>query len=295
MRLRRARRSGPVQRRRLRQARGLARPDRGGRRRRAAATGAQPPRRRPAAARGARAPAAHGRGGASKPIPPVPARISPRRESSSATRCRSCASSRAGSIPPSSPTAASAAPSRRSPTARRCRWRSRTCPRSACPSRSRPRRTTSIAEAITNVAKHAEATHVAVSVRRDDGRVLVRGRRRRHRRRRPGAGSGLHGLADRVEALHGQLRVDSPRAAVRAWRRDPGRAELPLNAAGCGCPRPSLLPTPVWSSLLLLLGVPRQPVSRRGRLPEARRHGGHAQTGSTPETDIVGRVSRGPV
>jgi len=30
-----------------------------------------------------------------------------------------------------------------------------------------------IAEAIANVAKHAHASHVAVSVRRDDGRVVV--------------------------------------------------------------------------------------------------------------------------
>ena len=67
-----------------------------------------------------------------------------------------------------------------------------------------------IAEAITNVAKHAEATHVSVSVRRDDRRVLVRVADDGIGGAEPGAGSGLHGLADRVEALHGQLRVDSP-------------------------------------------------------------------------------------
>ena len=67
-----------------------------------------------------------------------------------------------------------------------------------------------IAEAITNVAKHANATHVAVSVRRDDGRVLVRVVDDGVGGADPGAGSGLHGLADRVEALHGHLRVDSP-------------------------------------------------------------------------------------
>jgi signal transduction histidine kinase len=67
-----------------------------------------------------------------------------------------------------------------------------------------------IAEAITNVAKHANATHVAVSVRRDDGRVLVRVADDGVGGADPGAGSGLHGLADRVEALHGHLSVDSP-------------------------------------------------------------------------------------
>jgi len=67
-----------------------------------------------------------------------------------------------------------------------------------------------IAEAITNVAKHAHASHVAVSVRRDDARVLVQVTDDGVGGADPGAGSGLHGLADRVEALHGHLRVDSP-------------------------------------------------------------------------------------
>lgn len=67
-----------------------------------------------------------------------------------------------------------------------------------------------IAEAITNVAKHAQASHVAVSVRRDDRRVVVRVADDGIGGANPGSGSGLHGLADRVEALHGQLHVDSP-------------------------------------------------------------------------------------
>jgi signal transduction histidine kinase/integral membrane sensor domain MASE1 len=67
-----------------------------------------------------------------------------------------------------------------------------------------------VAEAITNVAKHAHASHVAVSVRRDNGRILVRVADDGVGGADPVAGSGLHGLADRVEALHGRLRVDSP-------------------------------------------------------------------------------------
>jgi signal transduction histidine kinase len=67
-----------------------------------------------------------------------------------------------------------------------------------------------IAEAITNVAKHARASHVAVSVRRDNGRLLVHVADDGVGGADPFAGSGLHGLADRVEALHGRLRVDSP-------------------------------------------------------------------------------------
>jgi signal transduction histidine kinase len=67
-----------------------------------------------------------------------------------------------------------------------------------------------VAEAITNVAKHAHASHVAVSVRRDDGRVVVEVSDDGVGGADPVAGSGLHGLADRVEALHGRLRVESP-------------------------------------------------------------------------------------
>jgi signal transduction histidine kinase len=68
-----------------------------------------------------------------------------------------------------------------------------------------------IAEAITNVAKYADASHVSVSVRRDDVRVVVQVADDGIGGADPTAGSGLHGLADRVEALHGHFRVDSPR------------------------------------------------------------------------------------
>ena len=67
-----------------------------------------------------------------------------------------------------------------------------------------------IAEAITNVAKHAHASHVAVRVRRDDGRLFVEVADDGVGGADPVRGSGLHGLADRVEALQGHLRVDSP-------------------------------------------------------------------------------------
>ena len=60
------------------------------------------------------------------------------------------------------------------------------------------------------MAKHANASHVAVSVLRDDARVLVQVTDDGVGGADPVAGSGLHGLADRVEALHGHLRVDSP-------------------------------------------------------------------------------------
>jgi PAS domain S-box-containing protein len=68
-----------------------------------------------------------------------------------------------------------------------------------------------IAEAVTNVAKHAQASHVSVSVRRDNGRVVVDVVDDGVGGADADAGSGLHGLADRVEALHGRLHIESPR------------------------------------------------------------------------------------
>jgi PAS domain S-box-containing protein len=68
-----------------------------------------------------------------------------------------------------------------------------------------------IAEAVTNVAKHAQASHVSVSVRQDNGRVMVDVVDDGVGGADADSGSGLHGLADRVEALHGRLHIDSPR------------------------------------------------------------------------------------
>jgi signal transduction histidine kinase len=66
-----------------------------------------------------------------------------------------------------------------------------------------------VAEALTNVAKHAQAGHAEVTARIEDGTLTVQvrddgigGARR--------SGTGLIGLADRVAALDGQLRIESP-------------------------------------------------------------------------------------
>jgi signal transduction histidine kinase len=67
-----------------------------------------------------------------------------------------------------------------------------------------------IAEAVTNVAKYAQATHVEVSVRRDNGHLLVHVTDDGVGGANPAEGTGLRGLSDRVEALHGRLRVHSP-------------------------------------------------------------------------------------
>ncbi|HEV8152851.1 MAG TPA: GAF domain-containing sensor histidine kinase, partial [Solirubrobacteraceae bacterium] len=67
-----------------------------------------------------------------------------------------------------------------------------------------------VAEALTNVAKYAQATSASVSVRDRDGgmRVEVVDDGVGGAERAPG--SGLSGLADRVEALGGRLVVESP-------------------------------------------------------------------------------------
>jgi signal transduction histidine kinase len=67
-----------------------------------------------------------------------------------------------------------------------------------------------VSESLTNVAKYASASSAAVEVRLADGRLLVEivddGIGGADTRR----GSGLRGLADRVEALGGRLRIWSP-------------------------------------------------------------------------------------
>jgi signal transduction histidine kinase len=84
-----------------------------------------------------------------------------------------------------------------------------------------------IAEAITNVAKYAAASHVTVTVDQvtdctrvevtDDGTGGADST----------AGSGLRGIADRVEALNGRLQVMSPVGVGTTVR-----AQIPRTALG---------------------------------------------------------------
>ncbi|HWD84703.1 MAG TPA: GAF domain-containing protein [Solirubrobacteraceae bacterium] len=67
-----------------------------------------------------------------------------------------------------------------------------------------------IAEALTNVAKHAHAAHAEVMARIEHGTLAVHVRDDGVGGARRGGGSGLIGLADRLAALDGELRVDSP-------------------------------------------------------------------------------------
>jgi signal transduction histidine kinase len=67
-----------------------------------------------------------------------------------------------------------------------------------------------VAEAITNVAKYAQATRASVDVYRSNGIATVVVSDDGVGGAAPGPGSGLVGLADRVEALGGRFRVESP-------------------------------------------------------------------------------------
>jgi PAS domain S-box-containing protein len=66
-----------------------------------------------------------------------------------------------------------------------------------------------VAEALTNVAKHARANRAEVTARVDDGTLAVHVRDDGMGGARSD-GSGLLGLADRLAALDGQLRVECP-------------------------------------------------------------------------------------
>ena len=79
-----------------------------------------------------------------------------------------------------------------------------------------------VAEAITNVAKYAQASNVTVSIRRSNGHATVVVADDGVGGADPALGTGLRGLADRLEALDGRLEVDSPpRAAPASARRYP--------------------------------------------------------------------------
>jgi signal transduction histidine kinase len=67
-----------------------------------------------------------------------------------------------------------------------------------------------VSEALANVAKYAQATEAAVSIRRANGRVTVDVTDDGVGGADAAGGSGLRGLADRVAALDGTLSLDSP-------------------------------------------------------------------------------------
>ena len=80
-----------------------------------------------------------------------------------------------------------------------------------------------IAEALTNVAKYAHASAARVDVAGGDGTVVVEVSDDGIGGADPASGSGLRGLADRVEALGGSLAVTSPGGVGTTLR-----AEIPF-------------------------------------------------------------------
>jgi signal transduction histidine kinase len=82
-----------------------------------------------------------------------------------------------------------------------------------------------VAEALTNVVKYGQASAAEVSVATDNGTVTVTVSDDGVGGADPAHGSGLRGLADRVEALEGRLVVTSPRG-----RGTTVRAEIPIES-----------------------------------------------------------------
>jgi signal transduction histidine kinase len=79
-----------------------------------------------------------------------------------------------------------------------------------------------LAEGLTNVTKYAEATSASVHVAREGGVLVVEVADDGKGGADPACGSGLRGLADRVEALDGRLQLWSPPAGGTRLR-----AEIP--------------------------------------------------------------------
>jgi signal transduction histidine kinase len=84
-----------------------------------------------------------------------------------------------------------------------------------------------VAEALTNVAKHAHAAHAEVTARIEDGTLAVHVCDDGVGGARP-EGSGLIGLADRLAVLAGRLRIESPTRGGTVIEADiPIAGELP--------------------------------------------------------------------
>jgi len=80
-----------------------------------------------------------------------------------------------------------------------------------------------VSEALTNVVKHAEASNVRVSARRENSSLVVKVEDDGRGGAKPQGGTGLIGLTDRVEALRGTLSISSSGAVGTLLR-----AEIPI-------------------------------------------------------------------
>jgi signal transduction histidine kinase len=80
-----------------------------------------------------------------------------------------------------------------------------------------------VAEALTNVAKHSQATRCEIRCRYEGETLIVEIWDNGHGGAASSPGGGLAGLADRVEALDGRLTIDSPAGGPTLLR-----AEIPV-------------------------------------------------------------------
>ena len=97
-----------------------------------------------------------------------------------------------------------------------------------------------VAEALTNVAKYAQASRVLVRLESRDGMVRVEVEDDGDGGADPGSGSGLSGLQDRVNAIGGQLWVESPPGeGTRVWAEIPVRRTEEGVGGRQGMPRPA--------------------------------------------------------
>jgi signal transduction histidine kinase len=85
-----------------------------------------------------------------------------------------------------------------------------------------------VAEALTNAAKHARCSYAAVGVSVEDGRATVEVRDDGVGGAAASTGTGLRGLADRVNALGGEVEIESPPGGGTTIR-----ARICAREAGC--------------------------------------------------------------
>jgi signal transduction histidine kinase len=88
-----------------------------------------------------------------------------------------------------------------------------------------------VAEALTNVAKHAQATSASVTARVEDGVLVVEVRDDGVGGADPAHGSGLTGMADRVAVADGRMLLSSPSGGPTVLRVEiPCRQRQPPSA-----------------------------------------------------------------
>ena len=195
----------------------LASPDRRGRRHRATATRTQPARRRPAAPRHALPPPPDGPGDAAgRPGRAAEAMFERRRRRPEAGARRTPrARPRPAPGRPHRPRTRTGAPIARESLALPGRDHRRSGGPSSRSSRSRPllRRRRSL----TNAAKHADASEARVELSRTTETVVVEIRDNGSGGASLSGGSGIRGLADRIEALGGQFAIESLAAPALSY------------------------------------------------------------------------------